>query len=110
MESTELAKMDDAKVSDAVQLDLAVIRRDGGTQPRATMDPATITAYAEALADGATFPPVTVFHDGTDYWLADGFHRAEVFAQAGKTKIEADERPGPRRRLPAGLRFRAAPE
>lgn len=56
-------------------LDITALRRDGGTQPRAALDQATIGEYAEALAQGDTFPPVVVFFDGAAYWLADGFHR-----------------------------------
>jgi hypothetical protein len=56
-------------------LAIAKIRRDGGTQPRAVLDEATIAEYAEAMRRGDEFPPVDVFYDGTDYWLADGFHR-----------------------------------
>lgn len=57
-------------------LEIAKIRRDGGTQPRAALDQATIEEYVVAMERGDTFPPVVVFFDGTDYWLADGFHRA----------------------------------
>lgn len=54
---------------------LEEIRIDGGTQARARMSDATINEYASAMKDGAIFPPVTVFFDGEEYWLADGFNR-----------------------------------
>lgn len=76
---------------------IARLRRDGGTQPRAMLDPATVEVYAEGVREGSTFPPVIVFHDGTHHWLADGFHRAEAHAVAGRTEIEADIRPGTQR-------------
>ena len=38
------------------RLPLAAIRTDGGTQPRAAINAETITEYAEAIQDGATFP------------------------------------------------------
>lgn len=60
-------------------LPLAVIRTDGGTQIRTSIYPERIGEYAQAMADGAYFPPVTVFFDGTDYWLADGFHRVAAY-------------------------------
>lgn len=76
---------------------IAKLRRDGGTQPRAMLDPATVDAYADARRDGASFPPVIVFHDGTNHWLADGFHRTAGHEEAGETEIEADIRPGTQR-------------
>ena len=78
-------------------LTINLLRRDGGTQPRAGLRTDVVDGYAEALADGATFPPVIVFYDGTDHWLADGFHRAMAFEQAGRTEIPADIRQGTRR-------------
>jgi len=73
------------------------IRTDGGTQPRAELSQATVDEYAEAMAQGASFPPVTVFHDGAEYWLADGFHRLHAARKAGLTEIAADVRQGTRR-------------
>jgi hypothetical protein len=58
-----------------MQLSLDQIRLDGGTQPRADLLLEVIEDYAEQMQCGAQFPPVTVFFDGKDYWLADGFHR-----------------------------------
>jgi hypothetical protein len=42
------------------------------------------------MRDGEVFPPVTVFFDGSDYWLADGFHRYFGTKSNGKTSIDAD--------------------
>lgn len=69
-------------------ISLSKIRRDGGTQPRAALNQETIGEYAEAMKDGAQFPPVIVFFDGQTYWLADGFHRIEAASQIGD-EIEA---------------------
>jgi hypothetical protein len=73
------------------------IRRDGGTQPRAELNEEVFRAYAEAMKDGATFPSVTLYYDGTDYWLADGFHRVAGAELAGRTEIEATVVPGTQR-------------
>jgi len=54
---------------------LADIRWDADCQTRALVESETVLEYAEAMKDGATFPPVIVFHDSTSYWLADGYHR-----------------------------------
>jgi hypothetical protein len=77
-----------------MQLALSQLKIDGGTQPRVAISETVVGEYAEALRDGAIFPPVVVFHDGTFWWLADGFHRYHAHRQAGVEKIEADVRVG----------------
>lgn len=67
---------------------------DLSLQTRAGTDVDTINNYAEAMADGASFPDVTVFSDGKHYWLADGFHRVMAAKQNGKASISADIRKG----------------
>jgi hypothetical protein len=65
------------------------IRADGGTQIREKLHIDTIGEYAEAMADGAEFPPVDVFWDGNGhYWLADGGHRLQAAIKAEKGKIK----------------------
>lgn len=78
-------------------LPLSHIRTDGGTQPRASLCQDVIDEYAEALMAGADFPPVILFFDGVQYWLADGFHRLAAARQTGQPSIIADIRPGTRR-------------
>jgi ParB-like nuclease domain len=80
-----------------VKLAVAQIREDGGTQSRAQLNLDAVKAYAEAMRDGVTFPPVIVFYDGKDYWLADGFHRVAAAVDASITELEADVRQGTRR-------------
>ncbi len=70
------------------------LRRDGGTQPRATLDPDTLAHYSERMLAGDVFPPVAVFHDGADHWVWDGFHRLGAADAIGRTEIEADVRQG----------------
>ena len=45
---------------------------------------------------GAKFPPVIVFHDGTNYWLADGFHRLEAWKRNGVETVKAEVKEGSR--------------
>lgn len=78
-------------------VNLSAIRTDGGTQPRAAIDFAIVEEYAQALATGATFPPAVVFFDGTDYWLADGFHRVHAHKTVDLAEIACDVRQGTRR-------------
>lgn len=55
---------------------IQLIRTDGGTQIRACHTYQTkVEEYAVAMGNGDLFPPLIVFFDGDQYWLADGFHR-----------------------------------
>jgi hypothetical protein len=74
-------------------LPFSSIRLDGGTQSRVQLNWLVIDEYAKAMMDGATFPPVVVFHDGQAYWLADGFHRVHACDKAGM-EVSADVRQG----------------
>ena len=78
-------------------LDLDKIRIDGGTQIRVELNQETVDTYAAAFAAGAEFPPVKVFFDGKDRWLADGFHRYFGAKKAGKKTILESVSPGTRR-------------
>jgi hypothetical protein len=77
-----------------MQLALCSIRTDGGTQPRETINFVTVADYADDMRAGALFPPIVVFNDGADYWLADGFHRLQAAQQAGMDELAADVRQG----------------
>lgn len=58
-----------------MKLNYEQIRMDGGTQPRSQLLIEVMEDYAEQMRAGVEFPPITVFFDGREYWLADGFHR-----------------------------------
>lgn len=68
-------------------LPLGKIRTDGGTQVRVELDKDTFLDYGRQMAAGVEFPPVDVFHDGSTYWLADGFHRFFGARDNGLTEI-----------------------
>lgn len=74
--------------------DLDTIRLDGGTQPRGHLNHEVIQRYADALEAGAHFPPLTVFQDGENYWLADGFHRTAAYRMRGITSVPVQYIPG----------------
>lgn len=63
-------------------LPIGAIRTDGGTQSRDMIDEAVVKEYADAMLEGAHFPPVDVYFDGEQYWLADGFHRVRAHQRA----------------------------
>ncbi|NCD21328.1 MAG: hypothetical protein EOL90_00090 [Spartobacteria bacterium] len=79
-----------------MNLPISKIVADGGIQTREGTNPATVNEYADAMQDGAAFPPVVVFHDGTQYFLADGFHRVAAAESLDWKEIEADVREGGR--------------
>lgn len=63
-------------MTQAINIDL--IRMDGGTQPRQGIFWEVAYEYGDLMAEGVKLPPVTVFYDGAEYWLADGFHRVHA--------------------------------
>ena len=71
------------------ELPINRIRLDGGTQPRAAINEEYVAQLMADLEADVKLPPVDVFHDGTDYWLADGFHRYHAHSRAGYGHIEA---------------------
>ena len=77
-----------------MQISISDIRLDGNTQARAGMKTETISDYAEAMKQGDQFPPVVVFNDGSNYWLADGFHRVYAARDIGLEEIDAEVREG----------------
>lgn len=80
------------------EIEINKIRTDGGTQTRSIVDQETVKEYRAAMADGDEFPAITVFYDGTEYWLADGFHRvAACKGFALRKYILADVRQGTQR-------------
>lgn len=76
------------------ELSLTSLKINGGTQPRQEISDETVLEYAEALRDGAVFPPVVVVRDGANLWLVDGFHRFHAHRSCGRETIAADVREG----------------
>lgn len=70
-------------------LNLAVLRLDGETQARLALSQEKVQEYAALMEDGEEFRPVDAFFDGSDYWLADGFHRYFATKANKKTSIAA---------------------
>lgn len=68
-------------------LKLDDITIDGDTQSRVKINEAVVKEYAEHIQDGGTLPPVDVCHDGSTYWLWDGFHRLLGHHEAGILEI-----------------------
>lgn len=87
--------------ADQHELTLAQIRRDGGTQARAGNNETVLEEYTAAMREERwtwhAGNRLIVFHDGTDYWLGDGFHRAESASRAGLPSVPCEVRQGNRR-------------
>lgn len=77
-----------------MNLNLEKIRIDAGTQSREKINELVVAQYMEDMKGGASFPPVIVFHDGAEYFLADGFHRYFAAKQCGSPGIACDVRTG----------------
>lgn len=75
-------------------MSIDAIRLDERCQPRMSINPEVIDEYAEAMTQGAEFPPLTVYRDGSTFWLADGFHRIAAAKYAGKQHIVCDVQQG----------------
>lgn len=80
------------------ELNISNIVSSNEIQPRVQLDWLTLGEYAADMKAGDAFPPVVVFHDGENYWLADGFHRIEAAKNyAGLDQFQADVRQGSKR-------------
>ena len=80
-----------------MKIQLKSIRLDGDTQPRQYINEDVVSEYSELLLDDVALPPIVVFNDGANYWLADGFHRFHANKKAGFLDIEAQVIEGTRR-------------
>lgn len=77
---------------------ISKIHIDPSLQSRAHgTEESVIEEYAEAMRQGAVFPPVRLFHDGELYWLSRGFHRVPAALRAGKEIIACEVFKGGRR-------------
>lgn len=75
------------------EIEVELIKRDTRAQQRDIFTE-TWELYTEAMRNGDVFPPVVVFFDGVDFWLADGFHRHWAAFAIQKKTILADVRDG----------------
>lgn len=64
------------------------IRCDGGTQMRAELSVDVYMDYRDKILAGTEFPPLDVFYDGSEYWLADGFHRFYGHREAKRASVK----------------------
>ena len=78
---------------DSIRVDPAIQQRAAGTSQD------VVDEYAEAMPNGAEFPPIDVFgNDDGPFHLGDGFHRLEAYGSAhpDAKDIECKVHPGDR--------------
>ena len=78
----------------AVSLPIDAITVDTRAQSRAEIDMGLVAEYAELLRDGVIFPPLTVLHDGSTHWLAEGFHRIAAYRESAFKTVPCVVKPG----------------
>ena len=70
------------------------IRIDGGTQFREEIDQNLVKEYKEDMMKGDVFPPIDCTFDGSNYWMARGFHRYFAMQAMGLKQVEINYKPG----------------
>jgi hypothetical protein len=78
----------------SAMIPLDAICADTQAQPRTSLMTDTVDSYIERMGEGDRFPPITVFFDGSIYWLGDGFHRYHAAKGCGLADFECDVREG----------------
>jgi uncharacterized ParB-like nuclease family protein len=68
-------------------MNIGALVMDERLQSRTEINEGTVSEYAEAILDGADFPPVLVYFDGISYYLTDGYHRLFAHKRAEKVSI-----------------------
>lgn len=80
-----------------MNLKLTDIITDADLQAREKISDEAVAEYYNVLREGVKLPPITVFFDGTRYFLADGWHRYFAHKSAGMATIEVEVIKGTRR-------------
>lgn len=68
---------------------IADIKLNKQTQSRVSINQDTVLEYADEMLAGTKFPPITVYFDGLDNYLVDGYHRYYAYKKAGIDDVEA---------------------
>jgi len=74
-------------------LSIDLLRIDAGTQNRVSINEDVVEDYAELIAQSNgkwPFAPLDVFHDGSDYYVGDGFHRTLGAKRANRSSIPCE--------------------
>lgn len=71
-------------------LSIDVLTLDNEVASRCQIYKGIVAEYANAMRQGSEFPPVTVFFNGAEFILVDGFHRIHAKKANGACTILAD--------------------
>ena len=78
-------------------LAIELLRIDGDTQSRVKINEDTVEDYATLIEQNGKewpFPPLDVFHDGSEYFVADGFHRLLAGLKAKRGSVPCNVHKG----------------
>jgi hypothetical protein len=92
--ATRAAPQEPAPAVAVEEVPLEQIHSTFDTQARVAINGPLINEYAEAMAEGAQFPPVVLFRDAEGYWVGDGHHRCWAAKQVGFPTIRAEVQAG----------------
>lgn len=81
----------------SLDIPVSSVRATHDTQVRVAMSDTKVEEYAELMRDGVVFPAIDVIFDGSEYWLASGFHRLAAAKVNRAETIRAHVRPGVKR-------------
>ncbi|HEX4138239.1 MAG TPA: ParB/Srx family N-terminal domain-containing protein [Bryobacteraceae bacterium] len=84
-----IQREESADTFNTLRLPVQIIRRDGDTQGRISLNSEVVEEYAALLREGVAFPAVRVWFDDTNYWLADGHQRVAAAKLAGIKEVVA---------------------
>lgn len=79
-----------------MKIEIKRIKADPAFQFRAAVNPEIVAQYAEAMGEGATFPPVQLYQVGEELLLVDGWHRLEAARKTKAKQIDAEVTKGTR--------------
>jgi hypothetical protein len=78
-------------------LSLDLLRIDGDTQSRLAINEDAVADYCELIQEAGgqwPFPPLDVFFDGSEYFVADGFHRKLGAVRAKRSSVPCNVHEG----------------
>lgn len=70
-------------------INLLDIKLNKQTQSRTAINQDVVSDYCDLMLDGVEFPAITLFFDGIDYYLVDGYHRYFASKKAGLKEMSA---------------------
>lgn len=70
-------------------INLSDIKLNKQTQSRTSINQDVVNDYCDLMLESVEFPAITLFFDGIDYYLVDGYHRYFASKKAGLKEMSA---------------------